>query len=95
MWIALVALVLIALAGVVLMQRSRQQQAQRHVFRCPECGQKIRYAAVRAGADGACPRCWKRVTLPRTPQPLEANVPAGRYHRPLLGRPVRGVRGRR
>ena len=95
MWIALVALVLIAAAAGVLMQRSRRRQARRHVFRCPECGQKIRYAAARAGADGACPRCWKRVTLPVNPPPLDDKVPAGRYQRPLFGRAAPQVRGRR
>ena len=47
------------------------------LYRCTDCGQKIRYAASRAGREALCPRCRSRCTLPTTPQPLSPLPTAG------------------
>jgi hypothetical protein len=44
-----------------------------HVWRCPGCGQKLRYRAHQAGRAGGCPRCLREWTLPATPQELPAS----------------------
>jgi DNA-directed RNA polymerase subunit RPC12/RpoP len=36
------------------------------VFRCPDCGQKVRYPESRAGRPAACPRCRQRLAHPVT-----------------------------
>jgi phage FluMu protein Com len=33
-------------------------------FRCPQCSQKIRYLAHKAGKHALCPRCMNHWTLP-------------------------------
>ena len=51
----------------------RRRPALPEIFllvRCPPCGQKVRYAAHNAGGTGMCPRCFKQLALPKTPQPL-------------------------
>jgi hypothetical protein len=66
-----VATVAILAAVCCLLRASRRpREAAFHYFRCPDCGQKMRYAASRAGRDAICPRCRRRWTLPATPQPL-------------------------
>jgi DNA-directed RNA polymerase subunit RPC12/RpoP len=49
-----------------------------YLYRCTDCGQKIRYAASRAGREALCPRCRSRCTLPTTPPPLPPVPTAGR-----------------
>jgi DNA-directed RNA polymerase subunit RPC12/RpoP len=95
MWIALVATILVAGAGRLVLCLARRRQAVHHVFRCPACGQKIRYAAARAGTVGGCPRCWKKVTLPATPQPIEKDISGYRYHRPVLAAVRKSPRSQR
>jgi hypothetical protein len=41
-----------------------------HVVRCGHCCQKVRYLARKAGGSGICPRCFRCLALPETPQPL-------------------------
>jgi hypothetical protein len=36
-------------------------------FRCPGCGQKLRYLARKAGRSGQCPRCKQGCTFPTGP----------------------------
>jgi predicted RNA-binding Zn-ribbon protein involved in translation (DUF1610 family) len=42
-------------------------------FRCPGCGQKLRYLARKGGRPGACPNCRKQWTLPAVTQKRSAN----------------------
>jgi len=56
-----------------------------HRFRCPGCGQKVRYRAWKAGRPGMCPRCRRHWTLPATADNASARGPAG-GRRPLVGR---------
>jgi ribosomal protein L37AE/L43A len=39
-----------------------------HWFRCPRCGQKLRYQPNRAGRIVACPGCKHGFALPAEPQ---------------------------
>jgi hypothetical protein len=56
-------------AGVYLVLRSRRPKLEPMChFRCPACGQKLRYSANRAGRDALCTRCGRRTTLPSNPQ---------------------------
>jgi hypothetical protein len=67
------AIAVLAGAVVLVLRRLRSRQwdeAACHVTRCPSCDQKVRYFARNAGSAGLCPRCLKRLTLPKTPQPL-------------------------
>ena len=62
---------ILAAAGYFLLWSDRHpEEVELHYFRCPECGQKMRYAAARAGRNAICPRCKRHSTLPATPQPL-------------------------
>jgi DNA-directed RNA polymerase subunit RPC12/RpoP len=61
------------LTAVGVLRRSGRQSVEpaTHLYRCPECGQKVRYSAKRAGRDALCPRCRSHWALPTTPQPLK------------------------
>jgi hypothetical protein len=71
-----VLLVAAAVTAVVgwLWARSRQAPVSDvfYTFRCPECGQKIRYQAARAGRAALCPRCKRPAALPLIPPLLGA-----------------------
>jgi hypothetical protein len=60
----------ITVLGFRLLGRRQWDEAACQVTRCPSCDQKVRYFARNAGSAGLCPRCLKRLTLPKTPQPL-------------------------
>src|SRR5260370_29030083 len=68
--IAVVGIVLAAVlaAGAYLLVRfrSRAEPVIYH-FRCPICGQKLRYTADRAGRDAICSRCRASGPLPIKP----------------------------
>src|SRR5438552_2695384 len=54
--------------GAYFLVRSRGRQPVAFpCFRCPACGQKVRYASEKAGRAGTCPRCKERWALPTTP----------------------------
>ncbi len=71
--------VTIAVAGIVLAAalaaggyllvrfRSTAEPVIYH-FRCPNCGQKLRYTADRAGREAMCSRCRSAGPLPIKPQ---------------------------
>jgi hypothetical protein len=73
------SLTLILLAGASLgaalvWARLRSVQEEPcHIWRCPSCGQKLRYRAHKAGRAGGCPRCLREWILPATPQELPAS----------------------
>jgi DNA-directed RNA polymerase subunit RPC12/RpoP len=61
----------LATAGYFLLWRTGTRDATvYHYVRCPDCSQKVRYAAGRGGHQAICPRCKKKFDLPTTPQPL-------------------------
>lgn len=49
------------------LRRRRPASEVHYHFRCPGCGQKIRYSADKAGRAAACPHCRQRWTFPLTP----------------------------
>src|SRR5262245_20471060 len=51
-----------------LVRRRPSDSAAYHAFRCPGCGQKVRYLATKAGRPAKCPRCRGLWTLPTNPQ---------------------------
>jgi hypothetical protein len=57
----------LALGGYFLARPRSGQHAAFHCFRCPACGQKVRYASGKAGRAGMCPRCKGRWSLPAAP----------------------------
>jgi len=59
-------------------QRPAREEPYYH-FRCPDCSQKVRYLASKAGRPGMCPRCRQLLTLPETPQQMldEQPFPVG------------------
>jgi hypothetical protein len=66
-----VALAAVA-AGVFFVLRTRQPKAEEmYHFRCPQCEQKLRYAASRAGRPAMCTRCTWRGSLPLKPQSVD------------------------
>jgi uncharacterized paraquat-inducible protein A len=67
------AVAILAAAAVNLIRwvRGTEEPAVHHGC-CPGCGQKVRYAARRAGREAPCPRCGLWWTLPSTSQPLHA-----------------------
>ena len=66
-----VALAAVA-AGVFFVLRTRQPKAEEmYHFRCPQCEQKLRYAASRAGRPAMCTRCTWRGLLPLKPQSVD------------------------
>jgi hypothetical protein len=80
---ATILLVAAAVAAVLgwTWARSRRAPASEpfYTFHCPQCGQKIRYLAARAGRPALCPRCKRPATLPLAPslQGLYAGGPRG------------------
>ena len=74
--ILLFGLIVLAAVRTFWKMQSRGPRAETFLlFRCPRCGQKVRYLAAKAGRDALCPRCLQRWTLPTTPQQV---VPPGR-----------------
>jgi hypothetical protein len=69
---ACAAAAILLVVGYRLLSRRPWNEAACHVTRCPSCAQKVRYFARNAGSAGLCPRCLKRLILPKTPQPLSA-----------------------
>jgi DNA-directed RNA polymerase subunit RPC12/RpoP len=94
MYLAVIAIVgLVGVGAASYWFASRRQPAQEPVnlYRCSDCGQKLRYLASKAGNAGMCPRCRNRFIFPETSQVItEEAVPAdrvslarsggGRYH---------------
>jgi hypothetical protein len=66
----------------------RRETEELYYFRCPDCGQKMRYAAQKAGRAAMCPRCHQRWVLPATPEAL-GEPPAERAHRIGRAKPAR------
>src|SRR5262249_15274854 len=66
--LSLAVVVLAAAVAIFYVWRRHHQEETFHYFRCPECGQKVRYLASRAGREAMCPRCAKKWTLPREPR---------------------------
>ncbi len=67
----IVLLVVIAVAALAVywkMNSHSRNEGQFHVFRCPRCGQKLRYLTSKAGRAGMCPRCRQRWTFPTLSQ---------------------------
>lgn len=69
---------ILAAGAYFLRAPGRRGEPAVHHARCPDCGQKVRYAPSRSGREAMCPRCRRRWTLPATPQPLEAPALSGR-----------------
>jgi hypothetical protein len=83
-------IVVLAASGTFRWVRSHNPEAEKYLlFRCPHCGQKVRYLASKAGRPGMCPRCRQQWTLPTAPPPL-ASASRGRNGRPGESRPETG-----
>jgi tRNA(Ile2) C34 agmatinyltransferase TiaS len=82
MLIVVGALAATAALAFALDRLRRPRVAVYHTLRCPSCGQKVRFAAERAGATAKCPRCRARCDLPTT---LGAAAPADGRARPQVG----------
>jgi hypothetical protein len=65
-----VAAASLAAVGLVWAGRRARREEPYCVFRCPGCGQKVRYQARKAGRAALCPRCRRPWTLPAGPQDL-------------------------
>jgi hypothetical protein len=57
--------------GYWLVHARSAQEGRFQSFRCPGCGQKLRYLTEKAGRIGICPRCKARCTFPATTQNAE------------------------
>jgi hypothetical protein len=88
-----VALVLLtgALVGVTALFWARRRGGDEpyHCFRCPGCGQKVRYLASRAGKSALCPRCRRCCVLPATPRERAGREYPGAAERVAVGRVLR------
>jgi len=69
---------ILAAIGWMMRTTRKTDEPGMYLYRCPECGQKVRYSARRAGRDALCPRCRGRWVLPVTQQPLPPVEPTGR-----------------
>jgi hypothetical protein len=69
-----IALGLSAAAHRIRRTLLRKQQYQ--YCRCPDCGQKLRYLAAKAGRPALCPLCRRRLTLPRRREELSPALDA-------------------
>jgi hypothetical protein len=81
----LLVMAIIVAAGLGwLWAKSRQAETSEPFFtlRCPDCGQKVRYRASRAGRTALCPRCKRPARLPFSP-PVVGAQPAGPGRGPL------------
>jgi DNA-directed RNA polymerase subunit RPC12/RpoP len=76
--IAAGAAAILAAIGWMMRTTRKLDEPGMYVYRCPECGQKVRYSARRAGRDALCPQCRGRWVLPATQQPLPPLEAAGR-----------------
>jgi DNA-directed RNA polymerase subunit RPC12/RpoP len=80
------AAAILAALGTLMRTARKSEEPGMYLYRCPECGQKVRYSARRAGRDALCPRCRHRCTLPATQQPLPPLEEAGQsqeHRRPI------------
>jgi hypothetical protein len=67
-----------ALAGYGVLRWRPAPEELHHVFRCPRCGQQLRYPRSAAGRVGMCPGCGRRCTMPSGPSAL---LPVARKHK--------------
>lgn len=71
---------ILALVGYLVVRLYAPSEEMFYFFRCPACGQKLRYLAHKAGRSAICPRCRRSVTLPATPQSVaKPESPAHSY----------------
>jgi hypothetical protein len=78
------AAAVLALSWWLFFHQSPKEQS--FFFRCPACGQKLRYLARKAGRSGMCPRCKKPCTFPSRPQEALDRPPTGEESRVRFGR---------
>jgi LPXTG-motif cell wall-anchored protein len=88
MLIALVGVGLLLAAGSLWLVRRRAKSDPLCHYRCPRCGQKLRYHRSRSGKPAACTRCFFEFVLPATPVALDSTLPDGH---PRWGEPRRPV----
>ena len=67
--------VLAAVVGYTLVQRRREVRERAHHFRCPSCGQKLRFGKLEQGRRVMCPRCLKSYTSAELKQDQAADTP--------------------
>jgi hypothetical protein len=79
----------VTLAGVSCWLFFRQPREEpSFFFRCPGCGQKLRYLARKAGRPGQCPRCKQGCTFPIQPAESLGKVATSEEPRVRFGRLV-------
>jgi DNA-directed RNA polymerase subunit RPC12/RpoP len=64
MSVVVVLLIVVNVSHLRRLLARRRHPSELLVYRCPQCGQKLRYAAASAGRAGQCPRCGARHTFP-------------------------------
>jgi len=62
--------------GYTLLQRRREERQQGYHFRCPGCGQKLRFGKRDQGRRVMCPRCLKTCTLAEVKQDQLVETPS-------------------
>ena len=68
MWVVIIAIPLMAAAGVFLFVRYRKPKDEPvHYFRCPSCKRKLKYFARQVGHKGMCGSCKERFVFPALP----------------------------
>jgi len=73
--------------GALVWARLRKPKEEKFCnFRCPGCGQKVRYLTSKAGRAAMCPRCRQRWTLPSDPQTAWGADGLIDGYRPRVGR---------
>jgi hypothetical protein len=66
-------------AGYWAWQRRRSDDPPpTFAFRCPRCGQKLRYAAASQGHKILCPQCLRCCTLPHVAAPKSSHALASK-----------------
>jgi hypothetical protein len=76
---------IVGMVAYVVRASRRVEEPSFHYCRCPGCGQKVRYAASRAGRQAGCPRCPRQWALPATSEPLAKAELAGASPWPRRG----------
>jgi uncharacterized paraquat-inducible protein A len=62
--------------GYILLRRQRDERQQGYHFRCPGCGQKLRFGKRDQGRRVMCPRCLKTCTLAEVKQDQLVEMPS-------------------
>ncbi len=69
---------IVAGTGCTLLRRRMEVRERAYHFRCPSCGQKLRFGRREQGRRVMCPRCLKSCTFAEVNQDQLVEMPSER-----------------